>query len=136
MYEFSYIHLHYIHCVSFSGFSAWGESVIKASQTSFLVVLFFYYTNRPLAAILFPFLYGGIVYILVSGLTPMAVLVQLVSLNILFLFIGRVSVFFIFRKSNVTSQGYNRRCEGYHIFTSLPLKRVDNTAIFRGLSRG
>lgn len=75
-------------------FSTWGESLFKASQTCFLVILFFYYTNRPLAAVMFPFLYGAIVYVLVSGLTPIAVLVQMVSLNILFLTISRVSFFF------------------------------------------
>ena len=58
-------------------------------------MLFFYYTNRPLAAILFPFLYGAIVYVLLSGLTPIVVLVQLVSLNILFLTISRVSSFYM-----------------------------------------
>jgi len=72
-------------------FSTWGESLFKACQTCFLVVLFFYYTNRPLAAVLFPFLYGAFVYVLLSGMTPIAVLVQLVSLNILFLSISRVS---------------------------------------------
>ena len=58
-------------------------------------MLLFYYTNRPLAAVLFPFLYGAIVYVLLSGLTPIAVLVQLVSLNILFLTVSRVSSFFM-----------------------------------------
>lgn len=76
-------------------FSTWGESLFKAGQTCFLVILVFYYTNRPLAAVLFPFLYGAIVYVLLSGLTPIAVLVQLVSLNILFLIISRVSSFFM-----------------------------------------
>jgi len=57
-------------------------------------MLFFYYSSRPLAAVLFPFLYGAIVYVVLSGLTPIAVLVQLVSLNILFLSISRVSFFF------------------------------------------
>ncbi|XP_020614751.1 mannose-P-dolichol utilization defect 1 protein-like isoform X1 [Orbicella faveolata] len=72
-------------------FSTWGESLFKAIQTCFLVMLFFYYSSRPLAAVLFPFLYGAIVYVVLSGLTPIAVLVQLVSLNILFLSISRVS---------------------------------------------
>lgn len=72
-------------------FSAWGESVIKASQTSLIVVLCFYFTNRRLAAVLFPFLYCAVVYVLVSGITPMDVLVKLVSLNIPFLCISRVS---------------------------------------------
>jgi len=72
-------------------FSSWGESVIKATQTSFLVVLCFYYTNRPLVAALLPVLYGAIVYVLVSGITPTSVLARLVSLSILFLVISRVS---------------------------------------------
>ncbi|KAL9965797.1 hypothetical protein ACROYT_G029651 [Oculina patagonica] len=72
-------------------FSTWGESLFKASQTTLLVILFLYYTHRPLAAAMFPFLYGAIVYVLVSGLAPITVLVQLVSLNILFLTISRVS---------------------------------------------
>ena len=74
-------------------FSTWGESLFKAIQTCFLVMLLFYYTNRPLAAVLFPFLYGAIVYVLLSGLTPIVVLVQLVSLNILFLTVSRVSLY-------------------------------------------
>lgn len=63
-------------------------------QTTLLVVMYFYYTNKPLLAVLFPLLYGAIVYVLVSGLTPMAVLVQLVSLQVAFLVISRVSAAF------------------------------------------
>ena len=60
-------------------------------QTVILVVMYFYYTNKALLAILFPLLYGAIVYTLVSGLTPMAVLVQLVSLQVVFIVVSRVS---------------------------------------------
>lgn len=72
-------------------FSTWGESLFKACQTCFLVVLYFYYTKRPVAAISFPFLYGAIAYVLLSGLAPMSFLVQLASLNIPLLSISRVS---------------------------------------------
>jgi len=71
-------------------FSAWGESLFMSIQTTLLVVMYFYYTNKPLLAVLFPLLYGAIVYVLVSGLTPMAVLVQLVSLQVAFLVISRL----------------------------------------------
>ena len=60
-------------------------------QTVLLICLYFYYTNKALLVLLFPVLYGGIFYVLVSGLTPMAVLVQLVSLQIVFLGVSRVS---------------------------------------------
>ena len=60
-------------------------------QTVLLICLYFYYTNKALLVLLFPVLYGGIFYVLVSGLTPMAILVQLVSLQIVFLGVSRVS---------------------------------------------
>lgn len=72
-------------------FSTWGESSFKACQTCFLVFLYLYYTKRTVAAILFPFLYGAIAYVLLSGLIPISILVQLTSLNILLLSISRVS---------------------------------------------
>ena len=77
--------------VAFFCFSTWGESSFKACQTCFLVFLFFYYTKRTVAAILFPFLYGAIACVLLSGLIPISILVQLTSLNILLLSISRVS---------------------------------------------
>ena len=77
--------------VAFFCFSTWGESLFKACQTCFLVFLYFYYTKRTVAAILFPFLYGAIAYVLLSGLIPISILVQLTSLNILLLSISRVS---------------------------------------------
>lgn len=77
--------------IAFFCFSTWGESSFKACQTCFLVFLYFYYTKRTVAAILFPFLYGAIAYVLLSGLIPISILVQLTSLNILLLSISRVS---------------------------------------------
>ena len=77
--------------ITFFCFSTWGESSFKACQTCFLVFLYFYYTKRTVAAILFPFLYGAIAYVLLSGLIPISILVQLTSLNILLLSISRVS---------------------------------------------
>ena len=76
----------------FFHFSAWGESLFMSIQTCLMVVMYFYYTSRPLPGIIFPFLYGAICYVLVSGLTPMAFLVQFVSLNVVFLVISRVSI--------------------------------------------
>ena len=73
-------------------FSAWGESLFMSIQTCLMVVMYFYYTSRPLPGIIFPFLYCAICYVLVSGLTPMAFLVQFVSLNVVFLVISRVSM--------------------------------------------
>ena len=73
-------------------FSAWGESLFMSIQTCLMVVMYFYYTSRPLPGVVFPFLYGGICYVLVSGLTPMSFLVQFVSLNVVFLVISRVSI--------------------------------------------
>ena len=84
-------HLTFNFDVAFFCFSTWGESSFKACQTCFLVFLFFYYTKRTVAAILFPFLYGAIAYVLLSGLIPISILVQLTSLNILLLSISRVS---------------------------------------------
>ena len=55
-------------------------------------MMYLYYTNKALLAVIFPFLYSGICYVLVSGLTPMTVLVQLASLNVVFLAISRVSI--------------------------------------------
>ena len=72
-------------------FSAWGESLFMSVQTCLMVVMYFYYTSRPLPGVVFPFLYGGICYVLTSGLTPMSFLVQFVSLNVVFLVISRVS---------------------------------------------
>jgi len=71
-------------------FSAWGESLFMSIQTCLMVVMYFYYTSRPLPGVVFPFLYGGICYVLVSGLTPMSFLVQFVSLNVVFLVISRL----------------------------------------------
>lgn len=71
-------------------FSAWGESFFMSIQGCLLILMYFYYTSQPLAAIIFPVLYGGIVYVLASGLTPMSVLTQFVSLNILFLATSRL----------------------------------------------
>lgn len=73
-------------------FSAWGESLFMSVQTCLMVVMYFYYTSRPLPGVVFPFLYGGICYVLTSGLTPMSFLVQFVSLNVVFLVISRVSI--------------------------------------------
>lgn len=84
-------HLTFNFDVAFFCFSTWGESSFKACQTCFLVFLYFYYTKRTVAAILFPFLYGAIAYVLLSGLIPISILVQLTSLNILLLSISRVS---------------------------------------------
>ncbi|KAL9965803.1 hypothetical protein ACROYT_G029650 [Oculina patagonica] len=71
-------------------FSAWGESLFMSIQTCLLVMMYFYYTNKPLSAVIFPFLYGAICYVLVSGLTPMSVLVQFMSFNVVFLIISRL----------------------------------------------
>lgn len=71
-------------------FSSCGESFFMSIQTVLLICLYFYYTNKALLVLLFPVLYGGIFYVLVSGLTPMAVLVQLVSLQIVFLGVSRL----------------------------------------------
>lgn len=73
-------------------FSAWGESLFMSVQTTFLVVMYFYYTKKPLFCVLFPVVYSSIFYALVSGLTPMSVLVQLVSMQVVFIIISRVSV--------------------------------------------
>ena len=77
-----------------SSFSAWGESLFMSVQTTFLVVMYFYYTKKAVLCVLFPVLYGSIFYALVSGLTPMSVLVQLVSMQVVFVIISRVSVCF------------------------------------------
>lgn len=71
-------------------FSAWGEALFMSVQTALLITMYFYYTNKTLLSALFPVLYGGVVYVLVSGLTPMAVLVQLVSLQVAFIAISRL----------------------------------------------
>ena len=75
-------------------------------QTALLITMYFYYTNKTLLSALFPVLYGGVVYVLVSGLTPMAVLVQLVSLQVAFIAISRVSLL-----DNKTS-----KLEGYYLY--------------------
>lgn len=71
-------------------FSAWGESLFMSVQTTFLVVMYFYYTKKAVLCVLFPVLYGSIFYALVSGLTPMSVLVQLVSMQVVFVIISRL----------------------------------------------
>ena len=53
--------------------------------------MYFYYTSRPLPGVVFPVLYGGIVYVLASGLTPMSVLTKFASFNIGLLATSRVS---------------------------------------------
>ena len=53
--------------------------------------MYFYYTNKVLLCVLFPLLYGGIVYALISGITPMSVLIQLASMQVAFIVISRVS---------------------------------------------
>ncbi|XP_068685913.1 mannose-P-dolichol utilization defect 1 protein-like [Montipora capricornis] len=106
-------------------FSSWGESVIKASQTSFVILLCFYYTNRHLAALLFPLLYGAIIYVLVSGIMPMFVLTQLVSLNVLFLSISRVlQIVTNFRNGHTGQLSFGMvfmmlYCHAVRIFTTL-----------------
>lgn len=60
-------------------------------QTTLLVVMYLYYTNKALLAVLFLPFYAAFVYTLVSGLTPMAVLVKLVSLQVVFIVVSRVS---------------------------------------------
>ena len=60
-------------------------------QTTLLVILYFHYTGKSLVALLFPVLYAGVVFILLSGVIPVVVLVQMASLNILFIAISRVS---------------------------------------------
>ena len=68
--------------------------------------MYFYYTSRPLAGVVFPVLYGGIVYVLASGLTPMSVLTKFASFNIGLLATSRVScrtllmLFFFFNSFN------------------------------------
>ena len=93
MYHFSPIAFHIVAQICFVFlFSAWGESLFMSVQTCLMVVMYFYYTSRPLPGIVFPILYSGICYVLVSGLTPMSFLVQFVSLNVVFLVISRVSI--------------------------------------------
>ena len=78
-------------CWSFCWNSAWGESLFMSIQTTLLVILYFHYTGKSLVALLFPVLYAGVVFILLSGVIPVVVLVQMASLNILFIAISRVS---------------------------------------------
>ncbi|XP_027045324.1 mannose-P-dolichol utilization defect 1 protein-like [Pocillopora damicornis] len=63
-------------------FSAWGENFFMSIQGCLLILMYFYYTSRLLAGVVFPVLYGGIVYVLASGLTPMSVLTKFASFNI------------------------------------------------------
>ena len=81
--------------------------------------MYFYYTSRPLAGVVFPVLYGGIVYVLASGLTPMSVLTKFASFNIGLLATSRVSCrtlltfFFFFNSFN---SFVVHSCDNSHLF--------------------
>ena len=88
-------------------------------QGCLLILMYFYYTSRPLAGVVFPVLYGGIVYVLASGLTPMSVLTKFASFNIGLLATSRVScrtllmLFFFFNSFN---SFVVHSCDNKHLF--------------------
>lgn len=63
-----------------------------SAQTAFLIVLYFVYNKKIIAAGIFPVIYGIISFLLVSGQTPEDLVVKLFSLNVPFLIIGKVSL--------------------------------------------
>ena len=89
-------------------------------QGCLLILMYFYYTSRPLAGVVFPVLYGGIVYVLASGLTPMSVLTKFASFNIGLLATSRVScrtllmLFFFFLNSFNSFVVHS--CDNSHLF--------------------
>ncbi|XP_062521616.1 mannose-P-dolichol utilization defect 1 protein-like [Corticium candelabrum] len=63
-------------------FSTWGESFFVSLQCAVLVVMYFYYTNNKLCAAMSLPIYVFITYLLGSGITPMAVLINLQATTI------------------------------------------------------
>lgn len=72
-------------------FSTWGEGCFMSAQTGLLIVLYFLYNKKILAAGVFPVIYSIIAYLLVSGNTPEHLVVKLFSLNVPFLIMSKVS---------------------------------------------
>lgn len=70
-------------------FSTWGEACFMSVQTSLLVILYYVYNKKTMAAGVFPIIYGILVYLLVSGRTPDHLVIQLFSLNVPFLIISK-----------------------------------------------
>lgn len=73
-------------------FSAWGDGTFLALQTATIGALIFFFEHRSaLLAGIFALLYAGIVYVLMSGLTPLEFLWTLQGFNVPILLVGKMS---------------------------------------------
>ena len=65
-------------------------------QTGILIMLYYIYNKKTLAAGVFPVIYSILAYLLVSGRTPEHLVVKLFSLNVPLLIISKVSLVITF----------------------------------------
>lgn len=73
-------------------FSAWGDGTFLALQTATIGALIFFFEHRSaLLAGIFALLYAGVVYVLMSGLTPLELLWTLQGFNVPILLVGKLS---------------------------------------------
>ncbi|XP_038050419.1 mannose-P-dolichol utilization defect 1 protein-like [Patiria miniata] len=63
-------------------FSAWGEALFMAVQTSAIATLCFWYKEQTLQAILYVSGYLAVMWVLLSGVTPLSVLSAMQATNI------------------------------------------------------
>lgn len=96
-------HLSYSYVSGFP-FSSWGDNTFLALQTAAIAALVLFFNGAKLKSLAFCVVYGSIVYVLCSGLTPYKVLVTTQSLNIPILLVGKLSQAFTNYKNGSTGQ--------------------------------
>ncbi|XP_071949457.1 mannose-P-dolichol utilization defect 1 protein-like [Antedon mediterranea] len=71
-------------------FTAWGEALFLAIQTSIIIVLCLVYAKKSSYAVVYLVIYTGVMYVLLSGLTPVNVLATLQACNMPVMIVSRM----------------------------------------------
>ncbi|CAD6999749.1 mannose-P-dolichol utilization defect 1 protein homolog [Ceratitis capitata] len=85
-------------------FSAWGDNTFLALQTAAIGALVLFYGGSRALSLIFCLIYGLVVYILNSGLTPINVLLVAQAFNIPILLLGKLSQAWTNYKNSSTGQ--------------------------------
>lgn len=72
-------------------FSAWGDGTFLAIQTAIIAALILFYSGSSAKAGSFLMIYMTIVYVLMSGITPLSYLWSAQGLNVPVLLLGKVT---------------------------------------------
>jgi len=85
-------------------FAAWGEALFLLVETALIAFLVLWYDKKKVRATLFVALYSGLVYTLMSGLTPIDILWTLQAANLPLAISGKLIQAFTNFKSGHTGQ--------------------------------